>query len=69
MNYWSYDEPTFDGGNNTITLSEDEIIARYWKFWYPAMCKKHGKEHVDENYCEKDCIDDWVVIHWARKSE
>lgn len=68
MRYYSYDEPTEDGGNRTITMSEDEIIESYWPWWYERMCEKYGKERVDLNYCKKDCINDWIIVHWARES-
>lgn len=38
------------------------------KYWYNKMCQKFGKEHVDANYTKQDCIDDWVVVHWAWES-
>ena len=47
------------------TFSEKEIIEMYWPYWYKQMCKKYGKAHVDSNYTRKDCVEDWVVIHWA----
>lgn len=55
-----------DGSDGTMrTLSESDIIAEYWQYWYGRMCEKYGKEHVDQNFTHKDCIDDWVIIHWA----
>jgi hypothetical protein len=29
------------------------------------MCEKYGKEIVDANYSFEDCLDDWIVVHWA----
>jgi hypothetical protein len=29
------------------------------------MCEKFGREVVDSDYTKQDCIDDWVVVHWA----
>ena len=46
-------------------MSEDEIIEQYYPYWYSKMCDKFGKDYVDANYNKFDCIDDWVVIHWA----
>ncbi len=65
VRYWTIVYP--DEHNNTIyeTLSEDEIIAQYWDYWYGKMCAKFGKEHVDANYSRRECIEDWCVIHWA----
>ena len=65
MKYWTIVYP--DEHNTTIyeTLSEDEIIAQYWDYWYGKMCAKFGKEHVDANYSHRECIEDWCVVHWA----
>ena len=65
MKYYSYNE--FDGisSNQVSTLSEQEILDSYYDFWYDAMCKKFGKEVVDRDYCDQDCINDWAVTHWA----
>lgn len=71
MRYFSYSEPTSseDSTPIDITLSEDEIIHEYWDYWYDKMCAKFGKDHVDQNYNILDCIDDWVVVHWAWESK
>lgn len=73
MKYYSYCEPkdpvNGDFSAVTITLSEQEILKEYWDYWYERMIQKFGKEHVDANYCPKDCIDDWCVIHWAWESD
>ena len=68
MKYYSYDEYS-EEGPVIITKSEQEIIDEYYDFWYDRMCKKFGKEHVDANYAKQDCIDDWVVTHWAWEIE
>jgi hypothetical protein len=67
MKYWTYAEPTSETDSTPIyyTFSEEEIIDKFWGWWYPKMCNKFGKKVVDENYCKEDCIDDWVTIHWA----
>lgn len=64
MNYYSYNEYS-EEDTVVITKSEKEIIDEYYDFWYDRMCKKFGKEHVDANYTKYDCIDDWIVTHWA----
>ena len=61
MRYFSYNEPP----DKIITVSEDSIIKDYYPYWYKLMCEKYGKAHVDEHYCKLDCIDDWIVVHWA----
>ena len=52
-----------------ITMSEEEIISEYWNYWYGQMCKKFGKKFVDTYYSKVDCIEDWVVVHWAWEAE
>jgi hypothetical protein len=64
MRYWSYNEQT-ESGDTVVTVSEDEIINQYWPWWYGKMCEKFGREVVDRDYTKQDCIDDWVVVHWA----
>jgi hypothetical protein len=74
MKYYSYNEydpdsPLADeNGGYVVTLSEQEIIDYYWNYWYGRMCEKFGKEHVDNTYSKEDCIDDFVVVHWAWES-
>ena len=66
MRYFSYDEPDpFGPGGIIVTVSEDEIREEFYPYWYEKMCAKYGKEHVDETYSFEDCLDDWVVVHWA----
>lgn len=75
MKHYSYNEydpesPMADEtGGYVVTLSEEEILKQYWPYWYKKMCEKFGKEHVDENYCPLDCIDDWIVVNWAWESK
>lgn len=57
--------PDEDGNDVTETLTEEEILNEYWDYWYYRMCQKFGEEHVKKNYTKQDCIDDWVVVHWA----
>lgn len=71
MKYYSYNEydpesPFADEtGGYVITLSEEDIIKQYWDYWYGAMCRKFGKEHVDNTYSKQECIEDFCIIHWA----
>ena len=70
MRYWCYNEYTEDpDANPVVTKSEAEILHEYWPHWYGQMCKKFGKEHVDENYSFHDCLDDWIVVNWAWESK
>ena len=66
MKYYSY--PHYDpnpSNQGIVTLSEKEILERYWDWWKEQVIKKWGKEHFEANYSEKDCIEDWVIVNWA----
>jgi hypothetical protein len=68
MRYWSIAYP--DGNDNNIveTLSEDQIIEQYYPYWSGKMIEKFGQEEFDKNWSKKECIEDWIVVHWAWES-
>ena len=57
------------GDDVETTLSEEQILKEYWDYWYGNMCKKFGKEFVDENYGPEECLQDWIIIHWAWETD
>lgn len=64
MRYFSFN--SFDSEKGWVeTVSEDDIRKEYYPYWYGKMCKMYGKEYVDENYCFWDCLDDFIMVHWA----
>lgn len=69
MRYFSYNVYDPDHKNNGYvrTVSESDIRLEYWDFWYDEMCKKFGKANVDTGYTWQDCIEDFIVTHWAWK--
>lgn len=67
MRYWCI--PRYDECNNVDVMSEDDILKEYYDHWYTKMCEKFGKEHVDDNYNRKDCIDDYVITRWGWLSD
>lgn len=69
MKYWTISYPDEDGNDITETLSEAEILRDYWNHWYGKMCEKFGEEYVNLKYSKQDCIDDWVIVHWAVESD
>ena len=73
MRYWTIAEPKDpekdDFSPEYFTYSDEEILKEYWDYWYGRMCDKFGKDHVDANYSPQDCIDDWVIVHWATESK
>jgi hypothetical protein len=66
MRYYSYDEYV-ENGDTTITVSEDEIRKEFFPYWYKKMCIKYEQAYVDEHYCFEDCLEDWMIIHYARE--
>ena len=76
MRYYSFNEFSNDENGEVIgkvvTVSEAEISKTYYyPYWYDKMCKKFGKQIVDEKYSFEECLDDWIVVHcaWESKDE
>lgn len=68
MRKFHYNEPIFDHNNDIIdnrvlTISEQQILDRYWPYWYNRMVRKYGPDH--HLITEQNCIDDWVIVNWA----
>ena len=65
MKYWTICYP---GDSQEVvyeTLSEADIIQQYWPYWSSKMIDKYGEEEFKKQWSEKECIEDWVTIHWA----
>ena len=69
MKYWSMSYPDENDNDVVETLSEDEIIAQYYPYWSGRMTEKYGQEEFDKTWSKKECIEDWVVVHWAWESK
>ena len=63
MRYYSYVEPTEDGGTAICTFSEEAIMNDYWPYWEMRMIAKYGPGH--ELITKENCLDDWIVVNWA----
>ena len=61
MKYWTYVEHGKEGKEVYRTVSEAQIIKEYYPYWCQRM-REVGKEHL---ISREECIDDWVVLHWA----
>ena len=57
MKKYAYNCPV-DG---TVILTENEILDEYWEY-FCAQMKRVGKER---EISKENCIDSWVVLHWA----
>ena len=67
MRYFQHMEPNEDGEDITVITTDEDIRRAYYPYWYDKMCKKYGKEHVDETYSLEECIEDWMIIHYAEE--
>ena len=52
--------PTEDGDVTEI-LTEDEVIAQYYKYWSTKMIQNG----LEADISKERCIEDWCVVHWA----
>lgn len=66
MTYWTICFPGEFGQNVTETWSESQIILSYWDYWRQRMV--HAGKNPELITCA-NCIDDWVVLHWAVKTD
>ena len=72
MKYYTYseydpDNPLADEyGAIDYTLSEKEILDRYFPIWFSMMAGS-GKE-LPPN-AEQVCLDDWIVVNWATEAK
>ena len=64
MRYYSFNEYDESGGS-VVTMSEEDVRNEYYPYWYKKMCEKYEQSYVDEHYCFEDCLEDWVIVHWA----
>jgi hypothetical protein len=65
MKHYRIVYPDQDGETVVEVLSEASILHIWRKYWYEKMCHKFGRDYVDKNYTDQDCISDWVVGNWA----
>lgn len=65
MKYYTICYPGEHGQHIQETFSEYQVLQSYFDYWYGQM-RKVGK--LDEVNIE-NCIQDWVVGHWAWDSD
>ncbi len=61
MKYYTWCYPDYELGQVVVAMSEGDIIDEYWEYWSEAMMKKG----LDDLITKENCIEDWVVVHWA----
>lgn len=62
---WVHVEPDKDGNPVYIRYTEEQILKEYYDFWC-YKTRKAGRTHL---ITERECIKDWVAIHWSWEEE
>lgn len=65
MKYWTIVFPGEHGQHVQETWSEDQILKSYYPYWCSMMIQNVAAPDL----CEKNCIDDWCVVHWAMETD
>lgn len=65
MKYYTICYPGEHGQHVQETFSEYQILKSYFDYWYSQM-RKVGKS---DEVSIKNCIQDWVVGHWAWETD
>ena len=65
--HYVYYEPADDEAQLTrrVVMSGAQILGEYWGYWSAKMTEV-GKQ---EKICPLECMADWVIIHWAEKTD
>ncbi len=62
MKYWTIVFPGEFGQHVQETWTEDQILDSYYTYW----CMKMVQAGCHADLISREaCIDDWVVVHWA----
>jgi hypothetical protein len=61
LRYYEYVEPLEGNRVRIVVVSEETILQRFYPLWIYRM-KRVGK---DDLISTENCIEDFVVIHWA----
>jgi hypothetical protein len=69
MRTFRYIEPAFDRDPFAplepwiVTRTEGQILAGYFNYWAKGM-ERVGKAHLISH---ENCLEDWIVVHWAEE--
>jgi hypothetical protein len=47
------------------TWSREQILKFYWKHWNRKMFESGNSDKISED----NCIEDWIVTHWAEETD
>ena len=65
MKYWTIAYPGEYGQHVVEIFSEDQIIDSYFRYW----CIKMIESGKGDDISRDRCIDDWIVVHWAKETD
>ena len=65
MKYYTFVFPGKHGQHVQETWSVKQILDVYFPYWTSKMIEAGRGDMVDENLC----IDDWIILHWAERSD
>lgn len=60
MKVYQYYEQDVD---EPITITDQQILYDFWDYWQSKMVQKFGD--CDPRITHENCIEDWIVTHWA----
>lgn len=63
MKYYSISFPGEYGQHVEEIWSEEQILRSYFLYWTTMMVKAGKGDLVSE----KQCIEDWTIVHWANE--
>ena len=63
--YYTISFPGEFGQHVVETWSEEQILKSYYTYWATKMIDA-GKGN---SISKEECIDDWIVVHWAVETD
>lgn len=65
MKYYTIVFPGEHGQHVQETWSTDQILKSYYPYWCGMMIQNVAAPDLNE----LNCIDDWIVVHWAMETD
>lgn len=65
MKYWTIVFPGEYGQHVQETWNTEQILKSYYTYW----CTKMIQNVPNPDLSQENCIDDWVVVHWAVETD
>lgn len=61
MKYYTISFPGEHGQHVVETWSQEQILKSYYTYWNKKMFESGNADQVSE----ENCIQDWIVVHYA----